>query len=572
MRKEKAMDRFVYDKVTMRSALGRVFLLGVSAVVLAPATRVLEAAQSCDGPRQFSAAPLSPYALRELRRQGKEVRDPAPLSTNRGRKFSPSGETIGPLSIDPVQKVLVICVEFTTDPPGGPEERLDPSYFDDLLFGSNYDPPEYAPYPRHPTDRTLKNYYQEVSYGKVDIVTADLPSAIGWAQAGNRYDSYCRPDGIHDNGFGPFPENSQGLVMDAIRAVDPVVDFSQYAVDGEVPYIFVVHAGVGAEFSGDPSLIWSHEWLLSDETGQDGCWADGVKIDLYVMVPELNGDPNGYAFSPPVGPYPPTVGVIVHEFGHLLGLPDEYDYGYESDGTGFYSPMARGNWGMWYPNPKFPDYLMFLGNSPTHFDAWSKCRLGFVTPCAVDPGAPLPVILEPVERSPAVYRMDVPGSGGKEYFLLENRQPIGFDQGLIFITGPIDPLHPQPGPHGLAIWHIDDTVLTRNYWRPNEAQNWKEFRSEGWKRAWTGESHYGISLIQADDQWHLEHTAYAGGDPCDLYPGALGATRFSSDTRPNSSSYYFWPGSEPRYGWSGATVARIAETDGVITAELSFDR
>jgi len=214
---------------------------------------------------------------------------------------------------------------------------------------------------------------------------------------------------------------------------------------------------------------------------------------------------------------------------------------------------------------------MFLGNSPVHFDAWSKYRLGFVTPIKVEPNMPVSVVLEPVEFAPIVYRMDVPNSGGKEYFLLENRQYIGFDEGLVTTTSH-DPELIRTGGHGLAIWHIDDTVLTRNYWRPNEAENWKKFRSEGWRKAWTGETHYGISVIQADDQWHLERAAWWGGDPADIYPGTLGVTRFGNDTHPNSSSYYFWRGSEPKYGLSGVTVDNIAERNGVITANLFFVR
>jgi hypothetical protein len=176
------------------------------------------------------------------------------------------------------------------------------------------------------------------------------------------------------------------------------------------------------------------------------------------------------------------------------------------------------------------------------------------------------VVLPPAETAPVVYKMVVPNSGGKEYFLFENRQAIGFDQGLLWF-----------GTHGLAIYHVDDTVFTRNYWRPNEAENWKEFRSEGWRKAWTGETHYGISLMQADDQWDLEHAVFYWITPNvtsslsgDLYPGLYSVTTFGSDTRPNSSTYYFWGGSEPKHGYSGVTATNIAETGGVITARLSF--
>ena len=142
--------------------------------------------------------------------------------------------------------------------------------------------------------------------------------------------------------------------------------------------------------------------------------------------------------------------------------------------------------------------------------------------------------------------------------LLENRQNIDFDISL-----------ERYNAHGLAVYHVDDTVLDRNYWRCNEAENWKEFRSEGWRKAWTGETHYAISLLQADDQWDLEHGRNAA-DGGDLYPGSLGVTEISSFTKPNTSNYYFWTGNAPRFGYSGITIKNIAEEGGVVTATLSF--
>jgi hypothetical protein len=175
------------------------------------------------------------------------------------------------------------------------------------------------------------------------------------------------------------------------------------------------------------------------------------------------------------------------------------------------------------------------------------------------------MVLRPAELFPDVYKMAVPFSGGKEYFLLENRQQIGFDQGLN-VYGDAEY---GPSIRGLAIYHVDDVVMNRNYWRPNEAENWKEFRSEGWRKVWTGESHYGISLVQADDRWDLE-TGYYGGFTGDLYPGRWNATTFGSTTFPNSSSYYFWAGSAPKFGYSGVTVNDIVEAGGTVSATLSY--
>jgi hypothetical protein len=223
--------------------------------------------------------------------------------------------------------------------------------------------------------------------------------------------------------------------------------------------------------------------------------------------------------------------------------------------------MAGSSWNSSPANP-----ALFWGNSPAHLDAWSKYRLGFVTPTVVT--SAIDVTLRPAEDWGDVYKMIVPNSDGKEYFLLENRQQKGFDEGLaVYGTAP-----GTWGPKGLAIYHVDETVLSRSYWNPNEAENWKEFRSEGWRKAWTGETHYGVSIIQADDRWELERGVYGrGAFSNDLYPGVQGLLkRFGSDTSPNSSNYYFWAGSEPKFGYSGVTVDDIAESGDTITARLSF--
>ena len=543
----------------MKKMFVKVFVVSmVAALLLAAAVVPHRSAPIAKSEGQgFSIVSLQPDVAQALRAQGKKINYPFPNTANKGKKFNPGGVTIGQLDTAATQNVLVIFVNFTTPPPGGPEARLDlGKYFDPMLFGTVYDPPEYATYPGHPTDRTLVNYYAEASYGNVHVTTLNMPSVMGWAETGNPYEYYCTPDGIHDNGFGPFPQNAQGMVVDAVKAVDDKVDFKNYAVNGEVPNLFVVFPGTGAEWSGTTELIWSHSWDLSEGTGMNGFITnDGVRINNYAVMPEVGGDLTGYT-GVKSGPFPPTVGVFAHEYGHVLGLPDQYDYGYDSDGTDVYSLMAGGSWN------RYPADRIFSGNSPAQMDAWSKYRLGFVTPTEIKSTTNL--TLPPAETSPAIYKMVVPNSGGKEYFLFENRQPIGFDQGLErFRT------------HGLAIYHVDDTVLTRNYWRPNEAQNWKEFRSEGWRKAWTGESHYGISIIQADDQWDLEKAYYVltptfSSLAGDLYPGATGKTEFSSYTSPNSSSYYFWGGSEPKFGYSGVTVKNIQEIGMDITANFSF--
>jgi hypothetical protein len=78
--------------------------------------------------------------------------------------------------------------------------------------------------------------------------------------------------------------------------------------------------------------------------------------------------------------------------------------------------------------------------------AWCKEQLGWVSPIVVT-GNLWDIVLPPVETNPVVYKVWRDGAPGDEYFLLENRQNLGFDDIL-------------PG-KGLLIWHIDHTSTPR---------------------------------------------------------------------------------------------------------------
>ena len=103
------------------------------------------------------------------------------------------------------------------------------------------------------------------------------------------------------------------------------------------------------------------------------------------------------------------IGVISHEFGHALGLPDLYDIDYSSSGIGRWGVMSGGSWGG---NGGSPWY-------PVHFSAWCKTTLGWVEPTVIAEGS-VALTIENVEEHPTIYRMDGEGSGS-EYFLFENR-------------------------------------------------------------------------------------------------------------------------------------------------------
>ncbi len=295
------------------------------------------------------------------------------------------------------------------------------NHFRDMLFSEG----EYA-HPGSTSEFTgsMRDYYKEISYDDFTVTGV----ATRWYRAPQNYSYYCNQDGEagtgDDFGFGQSPNNAQGLVEAAIQLADRDVDFSDFDNDEDraVDALFIIHAGPGAEEFGDAgaSYIWSHKWQI--EARQ----LDGVFITGYTMEPE-----NG------------TVGVFCHEFGHALGLPDLYDTDGSSEGVGEWDLMGGGGWCFRPGDP--------LGTCPSHMSGWSKSQLGWVEVRNIEDDAD-GVVISPLESDRTVVRAWRNGEMGTEYFLLENRQRIGFDAGLTRRQREYD----LPAPIGLLITHIDD--------------------------------------------------------------------------------------------------------------------
>ena len=110
------------------------------------------------------------------------------------------------------------------------------------------------------------------------------------------------------------------------------------------------------------------------------------------------------------------MGVYAHEFGHILGLPDLYDYGYESEGVGAWTVMAGGSWA------RYPNYLQYNGNTPVHLDAWDKYFAGLVEPQEVSMARVTNATLPSSEdNANGIYKVTVPGT--KRFRVLPVRKP-----------------------------------------------------------------------------------------------------------------------------------------------------
>jgi immune inhibitor A len=316
---------------------------------------------------------------------------------------------------DQPAKVLVLLVDFSDNGQTHSRDELN-----SLLFGTG--------------NRSMRDYYLEASYDGLSV----NGTIAGWYRLDQPYSYYLGDSfGI----YGEFPHNSQGLVTDLVAKADPDIDFSQYASsDHAVDGLLVVHAGPGAEETGNERDIWSHKWQLSDPVfGSPGTVRtdDGATIDAYSMQPERFAN-RGLV----------SIGVFCHEYGHILGMPDLYDTDYSGNGLGNFCLMAAGSWAR-------ASQSAAPGSSPVHPCAWNKYLLGWVRPESVEQGvrdsiagAELPAAATaPVSyrilRNPAGMDWKPTSPGDGEYFLVENRQQTGFDAGL-------------PG-SGLLILHVDES-------------------------------------------------------------------------------------------------------------------
>lgn len=509
------------------------------------------------------------------------------------------GSSLAAQPVSHTQKAIAIVFDFAAPDAEHPADicpgtelyaPVPVSYFRDLLFGTTYDPYQLADFAKYatyggnaaPTNRTLKNYLAEVSSGWIssftgDVVRVTLPHPYSYYAIGQKY-------GVA-NVQNDNADYTMALIeYDAVKAADAVVDFSQYAAPGQaLDNVFLIHAGTGAEYTGQGDLIWSHSWeyassycyymyastgdssWITDDSKYDpnlGIPVDGVRVNHYSIEPEVGGDLTNFLKNGVTGPYPPYVGVYAHEYSHVLGVPDQYDYGYESEGTGIYSLMSSGSW------TRYPNNVAYSGNTPVMLDAWSRLYLGYQTPVETVSAlhSSKSYTLQPASVGGGILKLVVPGTNGSEYFLVENRQQVAgtFDMGLNRSNSALGIVGTNV--RGLAIYHVDENVLARNFDRPDEAP------ATSTKTQWNmsvdkanGEWHYGVSILQADGLWWLEKGTWYYGN-ANLYRTG---SSFTPKSYPASSSYYtnfaaYSKGLSPNY--SGVFVKNVVENaDGTVT-------
>ncbi len=269
---------------------------------------------------------------------------------------------------------------------------------------------------------SARDFYLTSSAGNFDpeFVVA------GPVKLSNTSTYYGSDEGGQDN-------NIAEAIEESLRALDSELDYSEFDTDGDgiVDNVYFFYAGNGQADTPDGSdLIWPHSWDI--ETGwKKTITLDGVKFGHYACSNEVR-------YST-VGAVNPTgIGTFVHEFAHVLGLADHYDvsYGLLTFGLGTWDTMASGS----YNNNM---------NTPPTFSGFERAELGWMDYIDLDIDADSLNVLPDLQYNNVAYRVPVAGTGGNEFYVLENRQMTGWDTYL-------------PG-HGMLLWHIDmDSTVWHN--------------------------------------------------------------------------------------------------------------
>lgn len=218
---------------------------------------------------------------------------------------------------------------------------------------------------------SFKSYIQKYSYGRADVTTYMFPNQNGTVvsyvaphpQSYYKEKSTSNPNGydnsIFEDGKGNVVETGGikqqwarefELLNGAVAYVDEQLSSMGLSADdidingdGKVDSIsFFCEAGDYASYSGAyvyNSLLWSHK--LSGCTKYMHTISD-KKISFYNLI--LGYDSNDDALNGSFSKNSPTFGTVIHEFMHILGIPDMYRTSYQyQQPVGYYDVMATNN-------------------------------------------------------------------------------------------------------------------------------------------------------------------------------------------------------------------------------------
>lgn len=386
---------------------------------------------------------------------------------------------------------LVVLVDFKDK-----NAVTEPEVFKELLFN------DVSPC-------SMKDYYKEVSGGKFEL-DGDVSE---WYRVKKKYSKYLDySDKFNSKTLKHKLPKAQELVKEAAKNVkkDKKFDFTKYAnANNEIDIFIVIYAGYGFNTTHSVSNQITHQGKLNEpfKIQKD------VIIQKYCLVDELPSY---------------DIGGFCHEVAHTLGLLDLYNN--QSTVVGRWCLMGCGD----YNND---------GRTPSHLSAWCKFKLGWAK-------------LENIIKEPKIYKissqnkpkrvfkLEIKDTEGLEYFLVENRQPIGYDAKL-------------PG-NGLLIWHINEKECISEFPNNNPSNLFISLKQAD------GKNELETSLIQKSKEIKelLKNKEYEG-DAGDIFPGEKGNKTFDDNSIPNSKTH-----SGKR---TNIVIKSISDSKDIMTALMGYE-
>ena len=383
---------------------------------------------------------------------------------------------------------------------------------------------------------SLAHFFNEMSYGALSLTIPERDRTVveTWLESKQMtLDPY----------FGKMPGTTatsadcgpklrgwrnalRAFAREVIEAADTSINFDNYDSDKDGRLTLAVAVFNPVEFSllcGPNGTVFDLSYVTNDHINGDTSQAK-TQLDARVITGDHSNS------------FPYLVGLMAHEYGHAIGLPELYDrtnrfesntdYDNHSAGIGYYGVMGKGNNGYAVRREGVVD-------GPAPLSEWSRIDLGWIedSPTATDdrldlvPGDMDLSIHDINSDNGKVYKILVPGKTS-EYFLLSNRQNT-YDGTESSVGSYYDEYAPASG---LLIYHVDEDVDPSNL--PNTLFTTLPSRANP----------YGSVDINAYEERKFVDVECADGLWLNAGPGATAITPTANSERGGDNLDY-WTGS-----------------------------
>ncbi|RFC46787.1 MAG: Chitobiase/beta-hexosaminidase C-terminal domain-containing protein [Verrucomicrobia bacterium] len=329
-------------------------------------------------------------------------------------------------------KILTILIDFSDSrAPAAPS----PAFIRANLYESGTQTAQgFLPY------ESLNRYYSRASERRLNL----QGNVLGWYRFPSPRSSYTPAAGSTATQLN---QAIFDLLEAALNSFDSSHDFSQYDNndDGVIDAVTILFTGGKSPWG----TFWSgYEWSFSVSDAASTLW-DGKRVKNFVFQPFETRGTNGSDFDPRG---------MIHQMGHLLGLPDYFDASPEAAPTGGVGGLDQ------------------MDGLRGNHNAFSRWVLGWIQPTIIGRPAPATSITlnasgdtalvesaNPGRKAAAIF--PTPATDPYSFFLVENRFRIGNDLGTTTVANSTLPAD------GLLIWQVNAQQVLDGSGNPTASQN-----------------------------------------------------------------------------------------------------